>query len=63
MKLSPEQQFQAADLYRQGWTLAEIARILPASREQIRQVVRRAGIQRRNRGPRPGRGTTPRGAR
>ncbi len=55
MKLTPEQGIEAARLYVAGLTLAEIARVMSASCEQVRRVVRRAGVRMRSRGPRPGR--------
>jgi hypothetical protein len=61
VKLTPEQQFEAADLYRRGLTLLEISRCLPAGVEQIRRVVRKAGVRMRRRGPRPGRATKAKG--
>lgn len=54
-RLTAEQVAEAADLYRRGLTLDEIARHLPASPGQIRLRLLDAGVQMRRRGPRPGR--------
>lgn len=61
VKLSPEQGLECARLYVAGLTIAEIARCMPGGKEQIRRLVRRAGVQMRKRGPRPGRAATPKG--
>ncbi len=63
VKLTPEQGIECARLYVAGETLAQIARVMSASREQVRMVLRRAGIRRRPPGRRPGRSTTPKGNR
>lgn len=53
--LTVEEIREAALLYVAGLTLAEIARHVPGSKDQIRRGIRRAGIRMRRRGPRPGR--------
>lgn len=56
-RMTPAEIAEAADLYRRGLTLAEIARHLPAGADQIRRKLRAAGIRMRRRGPRPGHST------
>ncbi len=59
--LTADELREAVQLYLAGRTLAEIARSVPRGRETIRRGLRRAGIQMRRRGPRPGRAVAPKG--
>ena len=52
--MKTERNAAVVDGYRAGKTLAELAREHSVSRSMIAKILRRTGVERRRRGPRPG---------